>query len=159
MYMQEALEMVCRRRRLQAKEYVLLLSDMSILIPLDRTVASLQGKSDLMLVKRSMLPHLNVDVRPFGRSTDPNGTFFFLFPCPGCTVRCLRNLLALTVSSCRLWCEILKQRRSSSACPTHQISTLTPRKISLQRTRSVSKGFVTPTPPPLSPFSYSSPIC
>jgi hypothetical protein len=73
MYMQEALEMVCRKRRLQPKEYALLLSDMSILIPLDRTVASLQGESDLRLVKRSMLPHMNVDVRPIGRSTDPNG--------------------------------------------------------------------------------------
>jgi hypothetical protein len=73
MYMQDALEMVCRKRKLQANEYALLLADMSILIPLDRTVASLQGKSELMLVKRSMLPHLNLDVRPFGRSTDPNG--------------------------------------------------------------------------------------
>ena len=71
--MQEALEIVCRKRRLQPKEYALLLSDMSILIPLDRTVASLQGESDLRLVKRSMLPHMNVDVRPIGRSTDPNG--------------------------------------------------------------------------------------
>ncbi|KAH9991561.1 stress-activated map kinase interacting protein 1-domain-containing protein [Russula vinacea] len=76
MYMQEALEMVCRRRRLQANEYALLLSDMSILIPLDRTVASLQGESDLRLVKRSMLPHMNVDVRPIGRSTDPNASIF-----------------------------------------------------------------------------------
>src|ERR1700733_15110652 len=76
MYMQEALEMVCRKRRLQPKEYALLLSDMSILIPLDRTVASLQGESDLRLVKRSMLPHMNVDVRPIWRSTDPNGTSF-----------------------------------------------------------------------------------
>lgn len=67
--------MVCRKRKLQANEYALLLADMSILIPLDRTVASLQGKSELMLVKRSMLPHLNLDVRPFGRSTDPNGAF------------------------------------------------------------------------------------
>jgi len=76
MYMQEALEMVCRRRRLQAKEYALLLSELSILIPLDRTVASLQGESDLRLVKRSMLPHMNVDVRPIGRSTDPNASIF-----------------------------------------------------------------------------------
>ena len=81
MYMQEALEMVCRRRKLQANEYALLLSDMSILIPLDRTVASLQGKSELMLVKRSMLPHLNLDVRPFGRSTDPNGACVHLHGC------------------------------------------------------------------------------
>jgi target of rapamycin complex 2 subunit MAPKAP1 len=81
MYMQEALEMVCRRRRLQAKEYALLLSDLSILIPLDRTVASLQGKSDLRLVKRSMLPQMNVDVRPIGRSTDPNGASLLAFFC------------------------------------------------------------------------------
>ena len=73
--------MVCRRRKLQANEYALLLSDMSILIPLDRTVASLQGKSELMLVKRSMLPHLNLDVRPFGRSTDPNGACVRLHGC------------------------------------------------------------------------------
>jgi hypothetical protein len=82
MYMQEALETVCRKRRLQPKEYALLLSDMSILIPLDRTVASLQGESDLRLVKRSMLPHMNVDVRPIGRSSDPNGTSLpFFFSC------------------------------------------------------------------------------
>ena len=74
MYMQEALEMVCRKRRLNPKEYALLLGDMSILVPLDRTVASLQGKTDLMLVKVSMLPTLGVDVaRPAGTSTDPNG--------------------------------------------------------------------------------------
>lgn len=79
MYMQEALEMVCRRRRLQAKEYALLLLGMNILVPLDRTVASLQGESDLRLVKRSVLPHMGVDVRPIGRSTDPNGTSPFFF--------------------------------------------------------------------------------
>ncbi|KAI0043578.1 hypothetical protein FA95DRAFT_1524028 [Auriscalpium vulgare] len=77
MYMQEALEMVCRKRKLPPKDYALLLGDMSILIPLDRTVASLQGKSDLMLVKRSMLPTLGVDVgRPAARSTDPNASIF-----------------------------------------------------------------------------------
>lgn len=75
MYMQESLELVCRKRKLQnPKEYALLLGDMSILIPLDRTVASLQGKSDLMLVKRSMLPHLGVDLgKTTGKTTDPNG--------------------------------------------------------------------------------------
>ncbi|KAI0264615.1 stress-activated map kinase interacting protein 1-domain-containing protein [Gloeopeniophorella convolvens] len=76
MYMQEALEMVCRRRKLQAREYVLVLTNLNILIPLDRTVASLQGKSDLMLVKRSMLPHMDIEMRPPGRSTDPNASIF-----------------------------------------------------------------------------------
>ena len=75
MYMQEALEMVCRKRKLaDPKEYALLLADRSILIPLDRTVASLQGKRELLLVKRSILPSLGGNiVRGVGRTTDPNG--------------------------------------------------------------------------------------
>lgn len=75
MYMQEALEIVCRKRKLQnPNDYALLLADMSILIPLDRTVASLQGKRELLLVKRIMLPHMGADiVKGIGRTTDPNG--------------------------------------------------------------------------------------
>lgn len=77
MYMQEALELVCRKRKLQnPKDYALLLADRSILIPLDRTVASLQGKRELLLVKRSMLPQMGSDiVKGIGRTTDPNGKF------------------------------------------------------------------------------------
>jgi len=41
---------------------------------LDRTVASLEGKSDLVLVKRSMLPRYGiVDAGKSTRTTDPNG--------------------------------------------------------------------------------------
>jgi len=76
MYMQEALELVCKKRKLQnPKDYALLLADMSILIPLDRTVASLQGKRELLLVKRSMLPQMGADImKAPGKTTDPNGT-------------------------------------------------------------------------------------
>lgn len=56
------------------KDYALLLGDQSLLIPLDRTVASLQGKRELLLVKRSMLPQYGEDiVRGVGKTTDPNG--------------------------------------------------------------------------------------
>ena len=81
MYMQEALEAVCKKRKLNPNEYALLVRDMSILIPLDRTVASLEGKSDLVLVKRSSLPRYGiVDTGRSMRTTDPNGKFsFFLF--------------------------------------------------------------------------------
>lgn len=84
MYMQEALELVCRKRKLQSSnDYALLLADMSILIPLDRTVASLQGKRELLLVKRSMLPQMGADVlKGPGKTTDPNGTFK-LYMLPG----------------------------------------------------------------------------
>lgn len=74
MYMQEALEMVCRKRRFNPKDYALLLGDMSILIPLDRTVASLQGKRDLVLIKKSMLEQIGPDaLKATGKTTDPNG--------------------------------------------------------------------------------------
>ena len=74
MYMQEALEAVCKKRKLNPNEYALLVRDMSILIPLDRTVASLEGKSDLVLVKRSSLPRYGiVDTGRSMRTTDPNG--------------------------------------------------------------------------------------
>jgi len=72
MYMQEALEAVCKKRKLNPNEYALLVRDMSILIPLDRTVASLEGKSDLLLVKRSWLPRYGI-VEKSTRTTDPNG--------------------------------------------------------------------------------------
>ena len=73
--MQEVLELVCRKRRLpNPRDYALLLGDKSLLIPLDRTVASLQGKSELVLVKRSVLPALGIDVtRGTQKTTDPNG--------------------------------------------------------------------------------------
>ncbi|KAF8630237.1 hypothetical protein AX15_003038 [Amanita polypyramis BW_CC] len=78
MYLQEALELVCRKRRqMDPKDYALLLGDQSLLIPLDRTVASLQGKTELLLVKRSMLPQYGEDiVRGIGKTTDPNASIF-----------------------------------------------------------------------------------
>jgi hypothetical protein len=75
MYMQEALELVCKKRKLQnPNDYALILADMSILIPLDRTVASLQGKRELLLVKRTVLPQMGADImKAPGKTTDPNG--------------------------------------------------------------------------------------
>ncbi|KAJ6586586.1 hypothetical protein B0H10DRAFT_2168041 [Mycena sp. CBHHK59/15] len=64
MYMQEVLE----------RNYALLLANDNtrILIPLDRTVASLQGKRELVLIRRSMIDD-NV-VRGTGKTTDPNAS-------------------------------------------------------------------------------------
>ncbi|KAF8880010.1 stress-activated map kinase interacting protein 1-domain-containing protein [Infundibulicybe gibba] len=77
MYMQEALELVCRRKMMNPKDYALLLADKSIIIPLDRTVASLQGKRELLLAHRNMLPQIAGDaLRDAGRTTDPNASIF-----------------------------------------------------------------------------------
>jgi hypothetical protein len=76
MYMQEALDHVCRKRKLDPRDYALVLKDSNIhiLIPLDRTVASLQGKRELLLVKRNMLPEMGIEAeRKAIRTTDPNG--------------------------------------------------------------------------------------
>jgi len=86
MYMQEALEKVCAKRKLSnPNDYALLLNDKgnTILIPLDRTVASLQGKTELLLVKRSMLPQMDAVIRRgVGRTTDPNGAQYEVFYFP-----------------------------------------------------------------------------
>lgn len=76
--MAEVLEIICAKRKLSNPKDYALVVDMDptkILIPLDRTVKSLQGKRDLMLIKNNMLQHHGVEIpktRP-GRSTDPNG--------------------------------------------------------------------------------------
>ncbi|KAJ7033204.1 stress-activated map kinase interacting protein 1-domain-containing protein [Mycena alexandri] len=75
MYMQEVLERVCRKTKLDHPEaYALLLANDNtrILIPLDRTVASLQGKRELVLIRRTMIDD-NV-VRGTGKTTDPNAS-------------------------------------------------------------------------------------
>ncbi|KAG8894240.1 cystathionine beta-synthase, partial [Tulasnella sp. 403] len=60
-YMADVLDRVCRRRRIEnSKEWALLTGDMRIVIPLDRTVASLAGKSDLVLVKKALLDQLGL---------------------------------------------------------------------------------------------------
>ena len=75
-YMAEALEMVCRRQRLDnPKDWALLLEDPRILIPLDRTVASLQGKRELLLIKRSEQANMGPQSRA-AKTTDPNGKLF-----------------------------------------------------------------------------------
>lgn len=76
--MAEVLEAACLKRKLNnPKDYALILdlNPMSNLyIPLDRTVKSLQGKRNLILVKRDMLQNYGVEVNPrSGRTTDPNG--------------------------------------------------------------------------------------
>jgi len=76
--MQEALDLVCRKRKLDPRDYALVLNDngSSILIPLDRTVASLQGKRELLLVNRNMLHQMGIEAEKKAiRTTDPNGTY------------------------------------------------------------------------------------
>ncbi|KAG8876850.1 hypothetical protein FRB97_003850, partial [Tulasnella sp. 331] len=77
-YMADVLDRVCRRRRLEnTKEWALLTGDMRIVIPLDRTVASLAGKTELVLVKKALLDQLGLSKdKRLGRSSDPNASIF-----------------------------------------------------------------------------------
>jgi len=74
MYLQEVFELVCKKRKLSdPRDYSLLLvhDNQRILIPLDRTVASLEGRRELVLVKTSMLAPV---VKRLGKTTDPNAS-------------------------------------------------------------------------------------
>ncbi|GBE87664.1 stress-activated map kinase interacting protein 1-domain-containing protein [Sparassis latifolia] len=78
MYMAEVLEGVCQRRKLSdSKDYALILDlgTTKVYIPLDRTVRSLQGKRDLILMKKGMLPSIGVEMgQGTDRTTDPNAS-------------------------------------------------------------------------------------
>ena len=72
MYIADLTEVLCQKKRLQNPvDWVLCLADLSIALPTDRTVASLEGKTDLALVKRQWADDhgLQLDGR---RGGDPN---------------------------------------------------------------------------------------
>ncbi|TIA71284.1 hypothetical protein E3P92_03021 [Wallemia ichthyophaga] len=79
MYLQDVLEMVCTKKNLKnPNSWALLVKSAALVIPLDRTVASLEGVSSLMLIKRS---HIDADLRldrrmEMARSTNPNASIF-----------------------------------------------------------------------------------
>lgn len=75
--MEEVLENVCRKRKIDDPKKWCLVYEMQILVPLDRTVASLQGKTELYLVKRDNLSQYEIRRQQQTRSTDPNGIYFF----------------------------------------------------------------------------------
>ncbi|KAI9058026.1 SIN1-domain-containing protein [Trametes sanguinea] len=79
MYMAEVLDAVCQKRKLNnPKDYALVVetAEGKMNIPLDRTVRSLQGRRDLILMKKNMLREFGVDVRERKGTTDPNASIF-----------------------------------------------------------------------------------
>lgn len=77
MYLADVLEMICRKRHLSnVDEWALIVPDKSIVVPLDRTVESLQGNHDLALVRRSSLGALGGAGALSSSSTNPNASIF-----------------------------------------------------------------------------------
>ncbi len=75
--MAEVLDAVCAKRKLSdPKDYALVveIGESKMNIPLDRTVRSLQGTRELLLMKKNMLREYGVEVRERKGTTDPNGT-------------------------------------------------------------------------------------
>ncbi len=77
MYLADVLETICRKRRLGSPdEWALIVPDRDIVVPLDRTVESLQGTHDLTLVKRASLGEKGGLGALTARSTNPNASIF-----------------------------------------------------------------------------------
>ncbi|TXT13181.1 hypothetical protein VHUM_01582 [Vanrija humicola] len=77
MYIADLTEVLVERKHLQqpASDWVLCLADLSFALPLDKTVASLEGKSELALVKRQFAAEYGL--RAAGRvGGDPNSSMF-----------------------------------------------------------------------------------
>ncbi|PWN49987.1 hypothetical protein IE53DRAFT_362725 [Violaceomyces palustris] len=83
MYLADVLEMICKKRQLaHADEWALIVPDKSVVVPLDRTVESLQGNHDLALVKRSSLGLQGGAGALSSQSTNPNASIFKRFSEP-----------------------------------------------------------------------------
>lgn len=80
MYIADLTEILVKKKRLPnpASEWVLCLGDLSLALPLDRTVASLEANTNLALVKRQWAVErgLRIDDR---RGGDPSGMFTLPF--------------------------------------------------------------------------------
>lgn len=76
MYIADLTEVLCRKKRLQnpASDWVLCLADLTLALPLDRTVASLEGRTDLALVRRHWAVEHGLRIAD-RRGGDPSGTF------------------------------------------------------------------------------------
>lgn len=73
-YLADVLELVCRKKRIPngPEEWVLCLADLSFILPLDRTVESLMGVTDLALVKKTWAASHGVKGGT-EKGGDPNG--------------------------------------------------------------------------------------
>lgn len=77
MYLADVLETICRKRQLaDVDQWAFVVPEQNIMVPLDRTVESLQGNHDLALVRRQDLGHQAGGGALTGQSTNPNASIF-----------------------------------------------------------------------------------
>jgi hypothetical protein len=74
MYIADLTEVLCRKKRLQSpsSDWVLCLADLTLALPLDRTVASLEGRTDLALIRRQWAVEHGLRIGD-RRGGDPSG--------------------------------------------------------------------------------------
>lgn len=77
-YLADVLDMVCKKRKLVTKEWALKVADRDIVVPLDRTVESLQDAKNLTLVKRATVQNLIKEQTRVGKlqNTNPSASIF-----------------------------------------------------------------------------------
>ncbi|UZJ54276.1 hypothetical protein CBS101457_003596 [Exobasidium rhododendri] len=76
-YLADVLETICRKRQLaNIEEWALVVAEKNVVVPLDRTVESLQGNYDLALVRRQDLGKQAGTPALTSYSTDPNTSIF-----------------------------------------------------------------------------------
>lgn len=74
MYIADLTEVLCKKKRLQSPstDWVLCLADLTLALPLDRTVASLEGRTDLALIRRQWAVEHGLRIGD-RRGGDPSG--------------------------------------------------------------------------------------
>lgn len=96
MYLADVLDLICRKKFLDnPKEWVLTVPDRGLVVPLDRTVESLQGVHHLALAKRSSMPNSAYTSanKAAMANTNPNGERLV----HACTCRSLKPLYLASI--------------------------------------------------------------
>lgn len=106
MYIADLTEVLCKKKRLHnaASDWVLCLADLTLALPLDRTVASLEGRTDLALVRRQWaIEHgLRIEDR---RGGDPSGKSPAVYLHPQWAHHSIYfQTYQRASSACQIWC-------------------------------------------------------
>jgi hypothetical protein len=131
-YLADVVELICKKRQMDdlPKDWVLCLADLSFVLPIDRTVESLMGVTDLALVKRSWAA--THGLKGGGqRGGDPNGVSH----CQPSLARqslCLTERSSLLPVSASVFKDFHEQRRQPATVSgfdsPYQVSLVIPRR-------------------------------
>ena len=128
MYLADVLDRICRRRKEEhlsnPKEWVLMMADRDFVIPLDRTVESLQGAHQLRLARKKDVAGLLAAGTRNLQNTNPNASIFKHLSEPAQPTETPRAPVATTTNTPTDTPASGRSRRARANAPVYNLSKL-----------------------------------